>query len=369
MSAQSTLLPLIQDRIDAFLDRAQTDLERISPLAAPLMTQSRALMSGGKRLRAMFCYWGWRSVESIERLDEQQGRDQLECVLALGTAIEFFHAAALVHDDVIDHSDTRRGIAAAHVEFSSMHRRDHWRGDADQFGASAAIVLGDVLLGWAHAQFAAAVAALPGDARQQTLCDLIAQMTSDVMIGQYLDIVGEHAWPALPDDESLQRAETVLQYKSARYSVEQPLLLGALVGGGDQRQLQALAKFGSHAGLAFQLRDDVLGVFGDPAVTGKPAGDDLREGKRTVLVALARSAVPAGVRHVLDDLLGDPDLSDSQVSMLQTTITESGALQSTERLIDDHYEQAIAALDGAGLSAEATLTLTDLAERAARRHS
>ncbi|KAB1646466.1 polyprenyl synthetase family protein [Pseudoclavibacter sp. CFCC 14310] len=365
MTAHSTLLQLVQDRIDAFLSRESAHLRRISPLATPLTDELSGLLHGGKRFRSQFCYWGWRAAETDA--DEELSRIQLESVLQLSAAIELFHAAALVHDDVIDNSDTRRGRPAAHVSFAELHRSGHWRGDSAQFGSSAAVVLGDLLLGWSQRGFADAVDLLPEASIRRRLRELIADMTTEVMVGQYLDILGEHAWPALPDDEALERSETVMLYKSAKYSIEQPLLIGAAVAGADDEQASALSTFGVHAGLAFQLRDDVLGVFGDPAQTGKPAGDDLREGKRTVLVALTRSMVPATVRHVVDDLLGDPTLTSEQIQMLQETIVESGALAATERLIDDHSSQADAALQSAPIVPPARRALGDLARQAAQR--
>lgn len=365
MTAHSTLLRLVQDRIDARLDLETGHLARISPAAGALVNETRQLMTGGKRLRSQFCYWGWRAAE--RDVPDDRSRRQLDAVLQLAAAIEMFHAAALVHDDVIDHSFTRRGHPATHVAFARRHEAAGWRGDAAAFGEAAAIVLGDLLLDWSHQMFADGLAAVPGDAERAASRSLVSAMTSEVMVGQYLDILGEHAWPVLPDDTALERAETVMLYKSAKYSIEQPTLLGAAVAGADEPLLATLSAFGVHAGLAFQLRDDILGVFGDPDRTGKPAGDDLREGKRTVLIALTRSRVSTTVAHVLDDMLGDPDLTDDQVRILQQTIIDSGALQATEELIDDHTRRALAALADPRIAPGARHELADLADRAARR--
>jgi geranylgeranyl diphosphate synthase, type I len=188
-----------------------------------------------------------------------------------------------------------------------------------------------------------------------------------VTVGQYLDILEENAWARQPEAELLPRAHRVIVYKSAKYSVEAPLAIGASLGGGTIAQLTALREFGLPIGVAFQLRDDVLGVFGDPAVTGKPSGDDLREGKRTVLIALAREKLPANARRLLDELLGDPDLSDSQVDLLQNTITDSGALDALEAIIEQNTEQALAVIADAPVSRGARAQLTSLADTVIRR--
>jgi geranylgeranyl diphosphate synthase type I len=192
-------------------------------------------------------------------------------------------------------------------------------------------------------------------------------MRRDVTVGQFLDVAEESAWATEPDERHAERALRVATYKSARYSVQQPLLLGAALAGADAAQSAALSAFGEPLGLAFQLRDDVLGVFGDAAVTGKPAGDDLREGKRTVLIALTRDALPPSGRRVVDELLGDPGLNGDQIAMLQRTIADSGALARIEDMITAYVRDADRALSGARLGNAAVGELRDLARAATAR--
>ncbi|WP_317451962.1 polyprenyl synthetase family protein [Microbacterium sp. NIBRBAC000506063] len=194
-------------------------------------------------------------------------------------------------------------------------------------------------------------------------------MRRDVTVGQFLDIAEESAWTLIPDDEHAARALRIVSLKSARYSVEHPLLLGAALAGADAEQHAALSAFGRPLGIAFQLRDDVLGVFGDPEVTGKPAGDDLREGKRTLLVALTRAAVPAGIRQAIDELLGEPGLGDEQIGLLRATMRDSGALERVEEIIATSAKEAERALSGAALDNASVSELRELARAATVRTS
>ena len=286
-------------------------------------------------------------------------------MIAAAAALEVFHAAALVHDDLIDNSDTRRGRPAAHRALEAAHRAAGWDGDAEAFGRSAAVLLGDLLVAWSDDLFEEGLAAAsvsPVAARAE-----YARMRRDVTIGQFLDVAEESAFRTEPDDRHAARALRVASFKSARYSVQQPLAIGAALAGADAAQQAALAAFGHPLGMAFQLRDDVLGVFGDEAQTGKPSGDDLREGKRTVLIAFAREGLAASPRRILDELIGDPDLDDAQIAALQRTIVETGALERVESLISDYAREAERSLSGARLGNAAVGELRDLARAATVR--
>ncbi|GAA4154290.1 polyprenyl synthetase family protein [Gryllotalpicola daejeonensis] len=292
---------------------------------------------------------------------------ELDAVVGAASALELFHAAALVHDDVIDSSDTRRGEPSAHRRFADRHADHRWAGDAAGFGTSAAILLGDLLLGWSDELFDDAIHELGDAQRARAARRLFNTMRTDVTAGQYLDVLEESAWVERDEQELLDAARRVVVFKSAKYSIESPLLIGAALGGGSEAQLEALSAFGLPLGIAFQLRDDLLGVFGDAAVTGKPSGDDLREGKRTVLVALTRSRVSSSVRRAFDELLGDPELNTEQVLMLQGAMRDSGAVEEVEELIEREVRRANAALDEASLAPEAIAALRQLTARVTDR--
>lgn len=319
-----------------------------------------ATLQGGKRLRARFCHAGWRAVARYSAREAAE-TDALWDVCA---ALEIFQSAALVHDDLIDNSDTRRGSPAAHRSLEQQHRSLSWSSDAESFGRAAAILLGDLLVAWSDDLLEHG---LTGLAQAPQVRREYARMRRDVTTGQFLDVAEESAWQVNPIAEHADRALRVVSLKSARYSIEQPLLLGALLAEADQSQQEALRRFGHPIGMAFQLRDDVLGVFGDQSLTGKPAGDDLREGKRTVLIAFTREQLDASARRVLDELLGDSTLTAEQVSALQATITESGALARVEELIASYAREADHALSGAKLDNASVGELRDLARAATVR--
>jgi len=352
--------------MERFAGDRLTDAADLGPDALAFARAAAATLDGGKRLRARFCLTGWRAVADAQGFSSALRATPGDDVVAAAGALEIFHAAALVHDDLIDNSDTRRGRPAAHRALETDHRRAGWSGPSAEFGRSAAILLGDLLVAWSDDLFEEGLrdAAHAATARVE-----YARMRRDVTVGQYLDIAEEAAASSLPDGEHAERALRVATYKSARYSVQQPLVIGAALAGADAGQVDALTRFGLPVGLAFQLRDDVLGVFGDSAVTGKPSGDDLREGKRTLLIAYAREAIPAGARRALDELLGDPALDDEQIAFLQRTIVDSGALARVEELIAGYAVEADRALRGAALDNAAVGSLRDLARAAVARTS
>lgn len=371
MAESSRLTDLVQDAIDAFLDQQSAHAAAVSPDLVPFVEEARALLSGGKRFRARFCYWGWRAVAGIpDELDPMSPSapdGDADAVVGVAAALELLHAAALVHDDIIDRSATRRGRPAARTSFATMHSDAGWAKDAGRFGDAAAILLGDLLLGWADTALRIATALLSDRQAASAAVAEFERMRAEVTLGQILDVIEEHAWVARPDADAARRAQRVVVYKSAKYSVEAPLVIGALLGGATTAQITAMRGFGLPLGIAFQLRDDLLGVYGDPETTGKPAGDDLREGKRTVLIALARTSLPGSARSLLDELLGDDELDDDQIDLIRRTLRECGAVDQVERAIDYNLGQATSAIDGAHITASARKELLALAEAVARR--
>ena len=310
------------------------------------------VLRGGKRLRPAFAYWGWRAVA---------GTEPESAVLRLFSALELLHACALVHDDVIDASATRRGLPTVHRIFTERHRSNDWHGSSEQFGLSAAILLGDLALVWADDIVATAAIDTEAHRRVQRVWSAIR---TEVLGGQYLDIVNESS-----GSETVASALTVNIYKTASYTISRPLQLGAAAAADRPEILEAFHELGTSLGVAFQLRDDVLGVFGDPAVTGKPSGDDLRSGKRTVLLAeaveLAEKRDPIGAK-LLRTSIGT-DLSDAAVKEICLVIESVGALAAVESRIDTLTRKAIDILNAAPIDAQARVGLIELARLAANR--
>jgi len=365
------LVDLVNARLEQFLEQRASHVTGIADELAVFIDASSELLSGGKRFRALFCYWGWHAVAGTvnpdDLLAEIDSHPDLSSIIDAAAALELFHAAALVHDDIMDNSDTRRGMPAAHRRFERDHRRAPLGGQRHGYGTSSALLLGDLLLGWSDQLLDAGLSRLDDAVSANAARREFHTMRTEVTVGQYLDILEEVAWRDADEPDLLPRAHRVLTYKSAKYSIEAPLALGALMAGGSLEQVSALRAFGLPLGIAFQLRDDLLGVFGDPEVTGKPAGDDLREGKRTVIIALARAALPAGAVALIDELLGDATLSEHQIATLQATIRDSGAVETVEQMIARSVATAIAALDDAPLSRSARAELVGLSDLVTRR--
>lgn len=335
--------------LDGFLDRQDARLTEVGAEIGELVLALRELLGGGKRLRPAFGYWGWRGA----------GMPDDDRMVGAAAALELFQACAIIHDDVMDRSDTRRGRPAAHRRFEWLHRTAGWRGDNEVFGTGAAILLGDLCLAWTDEMFFGCGLEQERLLRARPLFD---EMRTELMGGQYLDLLEQAMGGG-----SVPRAQRVIHYKSARYSVLRPLRLGAALAGADRPVHAAYDAYGLPLGEAFQLRDDVLGVFGDPAETGKPAGDDLREGKRTVLVALAAQLGGSSGAGVVERHLGDPALDAGGIGRLREVIVESGALARVERMIADCAEQAVSALDPAAVDPDAGVVLRELATAATHR--
>jgi geranylgeranyl diphosphate synthase, type I len=345
---------LVQAALDAFLDEQAARLAPLGDDAARLLAEARASVTGGKRFRAAFCYWGFQSVAGAPEISG----DPDGALVRACASLELLHASALVHDDYMDASDTRRGRPATHRGFADGHRRDGWRGDPEQYGAAAAILLGDLLLSWSDELLRRC--GLPLD-RVVAALDVFDRCRSEVITGQFLDVSVQARGAA-----DVDAAMTVLRYKSAKYSIERPLHIGATLAGADERQLARLSAFGLPLGEAFQLRDDLLGVYGDPAATGKPAGDDLIEGKRTVLVALALDGAPADEASRLDAALGS-DLDEARVAELRRIIDHSGAHAQVESVITELAARATTALRTADIDERARGVLLQLAAAATDR--
>ncbi|MGW5052496.1 polyprenyl synthetase family protein [Actinokineospora sp. NPDC004072] len=352
----------IDEAVAAHVERALTDYlatrhadmaEAAPSFGTAVASLAGFVLGGGKRLRPTFAWWGWRGAGG-----SGTGVDA-RAVLRGVSALELIQACALVHDDLMDASAMRRGKPTVHVEFAARHREAGWHGDPERFGAATAILLGDLALAWADDMFATSgldagrlAAALPP----------WQAMRAEMLAGQYLDVLTQAR-----GDESAATALSVARMKTAAYTVERPLHLGAALAGAPAPTVAALRAFGADIGLAFQLRDDLLGMYGDTGITGKPAGDDLREGKRTLLMALGM-ADPRRA-DLLRGALGDVDLTEQTLSDVRDALIEVGAVAEVERRIDALTATALAALDRADLADPAARVLADLAVAAGRRTS
>ena len=310
------------------------------------------LLDSGKRLRPLFATIGYVGA----------GGGLTPEIIRATSSLELVHVCALIHDDVMDASDTRRGAPAIHKQFEALHQSQNLHGSSEQFGTAAAILLGDLALIWAAKALHESGVAPTAILRSLPFYD---EMRVELMAGQYLDIYEQ----ALAS-ESVERSLKVARYKSGKYSIERPLHFGAsLAAEPTPNVIEIYSQYGLPLGEAFQLRDDVIGVFGDPEKTGKPAGDDLREGKRTVLVATTLSRATVIQRTEFLALFGRKDLDSSQIESLRQIIVDTGALIELETVIEEMTFKAHKALTTGGITPEAVALLDEMAVAATQRSS
>jgi geranylgeranyl diphosphate synthase type I len=268
-------------------------------------------------------FWSWGFVGA-------GGDPTDELVIDAGAALELLHAFALFHDDVMDGSLTRRGEPTTNAKFEASHGSDKLAGESRRFGDGVAILVGDLAYVYSDQ--------LMRNASPQAWT-IWNELRIELNFGQYLDMLG-----SAMNERRREKAERICRYKSGKYTIERPLHLGALLAAPTRDDLiPVLSTYGLPLGDAFQMRDDVLGAFGDTAITGKPVGDDLREGKPTPLMAIATArANDAQLKEL--QLVGNQDLTPEQIARVQEVIRETGALDELETVITRLTDEAIAAV-------------------------
>ncbi|MHC3004785.1 polyprenyl synthetase family protein [Gordonia sp. GN26] len=366
----------VETELRSFFDVAVPAAAEIAPVVGTAAELVRDfVLQGGKRIRPVFAFAGWRcGMTESDRAEADPasnvGREARDA-LRVGAALELVQACALIHDDIIDQSDTRRGHPTLHRVFQSRHAAASWAGDAADHGVAAAILAGDLALAWAddlvHDHRPGVTA---GTVEYRALPPAVgatwAAMRTEVLGGQFLDIVNEAS-----GDDSAAAAYRVMEFKTAAYTVARPLELGARLAGASEDLVATLRKIGHDLGIAFQLRDDQLGVFGDPERTGKPSGDDLISGKRTALLATALRRAddsdPA-LGNRLRDFIGRP-LDENELGSARGLLVDVGAVAEMEEQIDDLLGAAIGALDTADIGDDIRSELTAVAHRTAHREA
>ena len=338
----------VDELLAGFVQERLSELDALDPgLRAVGAEVANLVAAGGKHLRPAFVYWGFRAA----------GAAHDPAVFAPAAAVQLLHTFALLHDDVMDRSPERRGRPSAYASLARMHAEEGLGGDAEWFGIGAAILAGDLAFVWADQLLDGA--AFPADVLNRAR-QVFTTLRVEVMAGQYLDLRLAGLRTA-----TQEHALHVALLKSGRYTVTRPLQVGAAIAGADAGVNESLGRYGDAVGVAFQLRDDVLGLFGDPESTGKGDLDDLREGKRTVLMLKTLQLVGPTERAELQRVLGNRELTDGDADRARQIVIDSGALDEVEKLIANHREAADAALNGVG--DQARQPLTDLADLAAFR--
>ena len=352
---KATLLSVrsaVEEVLGIFLNREAAYLNSISTELTPVSDSlSSFLLDSGKRLRPLFAYAGF--LASGGSLDKP--------VVRAMASLELLQACALIHDDLMDGSDTRRGKPSIHRHFESRHVQDDLDGFAPHYGLSAAVLLGDLALVWSDQMLNSAGLTT---AQFTALLPYYNEMRVELMAGQFLDIHEQ-----TQKTTSVDRSMKIARYKSGKYTIERPLHLGAAMASAPSEIFTALSAYGLPLGEAFQLRDDLLGVFGDPSVTGKPAGDDLREGKRTVLIAMTNDRQSEAQREIARKYFGKPDLDAQGVAVLREIIESTGARAELESTIERLTDQALTAAQSAVFTEDGNAMLVELANIATKRSS
>ena len=343
----------VEEELAIFLNFESAYLNSISTELSPVSEALTAfLLDSGKRLRPLFAYAGFAAA----------GGSLEKPVVRAMAALELLQACALIHDDLMDGSDTRRGKPSIHRHFETIHVQDELDGFAPQYGLSAAVLLGDLALVWSDQMLNSAGLTTEQFAR---VFPYYNEMRVELMAGQFLDIHEQ-----TQKTTSVDRSMKIARYKSGKYTIERPLHLGAAMSSTSSPQLfAALSAYGLPLGEAFQLRDDLLGVFGDPSVTGKPAGDDLREGKRTVLIAMTNDRQSEAQREIARKHFGKPDLDAQGVELLREIIESTGARAELEATIERLTDQALTAAQSAVFTEDGNAMLAELANVATKRSS
>jgi len=352
---KATLLSVrsaVEEELGIFLNREAAYLNSISTELSPVSDSLTSfLLDSGKRLRPLFAYAGF--LASGGSLDKP--------VIRAMASLELLQACALIHDDLMDGSDTRRGKPSIHRHFESKHVQDDLDGFAPHYGLSAAVLLGDLALVWSDQMLNSAGLTTEQLAR---LLPYYNEMRVELMAGQFLDIHEQ-----TQKSTSVDRSMKIARYKSGKYTIERPLHLGAAMASAPAEIFTALSAYGLPLGEAFQLRDDLLGVFGDPSVTGKPAGDDLREGKRTALIAMTNDRQSEAQRELARTYFGKPDLDADGVALLREIIESTGARAELEATIERLTDQALTAAQAAVFTEDGNAMLIELANIATKRSS
>ncbi len=334
---------LTLERLSDFLAAETERWSAVDPDLAPVLRElDRFCAGGGKRVRPGFAYWTFLGAGGAS--DDAR-------IVDLCAGLELLHSFALLHDDVMDGSDTRRHHETTHVAAARRHLASAWRGEARRFGEGVAILLGDLALTYADRLLGGADPVTRG---------VYDELKTELMVGQYLDLVS-----AARGDVDGARGQRIVLYKSAKYTVERPMHLGAALAGRYEELGPRLSEVGVPLGEAFQLRDDLLGVFGDPSAVGKPVGDDLREGKATPLLSLATERADAGQRTGL--ALVGTDLDPEDVARICQVLDDTGATAALEERIDQLTDRAIGSLERLPLEEPGRSALVALAAYVGRR--
>jgi geranylgeranyl diphosphate synthase type I len=346
MSQASAVISRVNEVLTTALDNERQIWTRIDDDLETVFDEIESLvLGGGKRLRPQFAHWGWVAAGG-----DPEGVQQFR----IGAAIELLHVFALFHDDVIDDAETRRGNTTTHRRMADMHSAEQMAGESRRFGEGAAILIGDITYVMSDKLM---------DNVSPAARSIWHDLRMEMNIGQYLDSLG-----SARRERRIEIAERICRYKSAKYTIERPLHLGAVAANVEAGSalMPMLSAYGLPLGDAFQMRDDMLGAFGDSSLTGKPVGGDFLEGKPTPMLARAYAIASASQLKILDTI-GTPGMSHDDVSAVQEVVSVTGAVAEMESLIVSLRDEAVTSLDAKQLRGDSYNALVELADAVTQR--
>ena len=348
MDAKTELLSykkILDKKLSLYFSRKLKEMREFGLSARGAVKSIRDLtLAGGKRVRAGFMYWGYKA----------SGGKEIEKIIEASMSIELTHIFLLIHDDIIDRDDFRHGVETIHKKYERLARRFYKKTDPKHFGDSMAIVTGDMAAAYGNdvifnSRFAP-------EQKQKALSKL-QEIVANTVSGEILDVVLEAKGRAT-EKEILE----VHRNKTAKYTVEGPLHLGALLAGADEKTLRILSDYAIPVGIAFQIQDDILGAFGDEKKLGKPVCSDLREGKQTLLIAKVLEFGNKEERKIIGDLLGKKDISEKEIVLFRNTVKNSGSLEYSQNLARKYVEQGKKAVMKSDFGKEVNEFLTGIAD-------
>lgn len=313
----------IDHEIEVYLDQVIKEAEKTDVFMTSIVKYfKKTILAGGKRIRPIMMYWGYVAAGGKNRAE----------IIKTSVSIELIHAFLLIHDDIVDRDDFRRGKKTLHAKYRDYHKKFLLGDESDHFGMSIALISGDFVYSLGNqilfsSKFSSDI----------VLCALnkMQDIVGLTCVGEMQDIYMEYSKNVTNKD-----ILTMYENKTARYTFDGPLKLGAILGGADDIFCEKMSAFAMPIGIAFQVRDDILGIFGDEKKTGKPVGSDISEGKKTLLVNYALKRSSTNQKKKLVSLLGKKDLTQNDIANFQDILIKTGAKSEVDTYVDTLIAQA-----------------------------
>jgi len=320
---------LVEKELDLFFKDKLEKADKIDPSSKQMIELLKEFtLRGGKRLRAALVYYGYRCFSN----------KNLKEIIKASVTMELIQSYLLIHDDIIDNDDLRRNGPTLHISYKNIAKRKYKKIDSNHFGLSMAILAGDICAAFANEIMAKLK--IKEKNKIQAL-NVLNHSLHHVIYGQVLDVLSELRIITNKDIEKIHRLKT------ATYTIESPLHIGALLAGAKQKHLKTLSNYAIPLGKAFQIKDDILGMFGEKEKVGKPVGSDIKEGKKNLLILKALESATPAQRQAIEEALGNQDLTKNQLNQVRAIVIKTGSLSYSQNLAKNLVKKAKSAIKSA----------------------